>query len=177
MYLFLPGNNKENKAWCELLKDSFPAQKKEMLYYDHWNGLGNIVWDTELEKIKRLGITEKTVVVGKSAGCILGMKAQNLGYLDVSCFVFIGFPYYWAINRGDNVDSLIEGLHTRTLIIQKPHDPVIGFNELRVIVEKKNSSCIQMLEYRREGEDDSNHDYDDIPYLIERIQEFSGLAV
>lgn len=172
MYLFLPGNNRENREWCEMLKNSFPAEKKEMVYYDHWNGIGNIVWDTELEKIRKLGIDENSFVVGKSAGCILGMKAQNLNYLRVSRFVFIGFPYYWAKNRGDDVDWLLGNLNVKTLIIQKPHDPVIGFNDLNEIVRVNGLGCIDMLEYRREGEDDNNHDYDDIPYLIERIKEF-----
>lgn len=172
MYLFLPGNNRENREWCERLKDNFPAEKKEMIYYDHWNGMGNIVWDTELEKIRKLNISEDCFVVGKSAGCILGMKAENLNYLKVSRFVFIGFPYYWAVNRGDDVDSLLSNLDTKTLIIQKPHDPVIGFSDLKEIVKRNNCSCIDMLEYMREGEVDNNHDYYDVQYLIERIEEF-----
>ena len=53
MYIFLPGNNKENKQWCESLRDSFEG-KNEMIYYNHWNGEGNINWDIELEKIKNL---------------------------------------------------------------------------------------------------------------------------
>ncbi len=41
MYLFLPGNNKGNKEWCESLKDVFEGNN-QMIYYDHWKGEGNI---------------------------------------------------------------------------------------------------------------------------------------
>ncbi len=172
MYLFLPGNNKENKQWCESLRDTFHSKEKIMIYYDHWNKGGNIDWNTELDKIVALGIKDNIVVIGKSAGCILGMKAQSLGYINVSAYIFIGFPYYWAVNRGDNVDYLLENLKTKSLFIQKPKDPVIGYEELETILKARRISNTQALEYRREGEEDNTHDYNDIPYLIDTINNF-----
>jgi predicted alpha/beta hydrolase family esterase len=171
MYLFLPGNNKENKQWCESLRDSFDVKNKIMLYYDHWKKEGNIDWNTELNKTIGLSNKEKVIVIGKSAGCILGMKAQSLGYIDVSAYIFIGFPYYWAVNRGDNVDYLLENLRTKSLFIQKPKDPVIGYKELSNLLKAKGIN-VKTLEYKREGEENDSHDYKDISYLKEQIESF-----
>ena len=170
MYIFLPGNNKENKQWCESLRDSFEG-KNEMIYYNHWNGEGNINWDIELEKIKNLNITEKVNIVGKSAGCILGIKALNMGYIDVNKFVFIGFPYNWALQRGDNVDELLNYLKTPSLFIQKAYDPVIGYDELVKTVINKGLD-MSTLKYQRTSEVENNHNYDDVSYLKDIITDF-----
>lgn len=171
MYLFLPGNNKENKGWCQNLRDSFNVSSKAMLYYDHWKGSGNIDWNTELNKILGLKIEGKVYVIAKSAGCILGLKADKLGYIDVEGYVFIGFPYYWAKGRGDEVDYLIDNLGKKALFIQKPKDPVIGFAELETILKAKSRN-VRTLEYIRKGEPDNDHNYADIKYLQMVIQEF-----
>lgn len=171
MYLFLPGNNKENKQWCESLRDSFDEKEKLMLFYNHWIGDGSIDWNTELDKIMGLKIEGKTYVIGKSAGCILGMKAEKLGYLDVGAYIFIGFPYYWALNRGDEVDYLLENLKTKALFIQKPKDPVIGYKELDTILKAKSLN-VKTLEYKRPNERDDDHNYEDIEYLKREINKF-----
>ncbi len=172
MCLFLPGNTKDHKQWCESLMNAFEGDNT-MLYYDHWKGEGNIQWDVELEKIKDLNLTEPINVVGKSAGCILGMKAQRLGYINVNKFVFIGFPYNWALNRGDNVDELLDNLITPTLFIQKPYDPVIGYEQLKEIIDKKGLN-VSIIKYQRPMEVDNNHSYEDIPYLKKVIESFVG---
>lgn len=172
MYLFLPGNNKENKQWCDELKDSFKAKNNLMLYYNHWDSEGNIDWDTELNKIVGLKIKEKTYVIAKSTGCILGLKAQKLGYIDVEKYIFIGFPYYWAKQRGDEVDYLLENLNTNTLIIQKSKDPVIGYDELETIIKTKGLNNIEMLLYERNNEPNDIHHYADIKYLNSIVEEY-----
>lgn len=171
MYLFLPGNNKSNKKWCESLKNSFLTNKTEMLYYDHWDSEGNINWETELEKINNLNITENVTVIGKSAGCLLGIKALNLGYINVDKFVFMGFPYNWAKNRGDNVDELLKSLKTNSLFIHKPFDPVISYDSL---VNVLNTLGVQYsnVRYHVDNEPDDNHDYNDISYLNDLISSF-----
>jgi len=171
MYLFLPGNSKEHKKWGESLRDSFKEDNKLMLYYDHWKGEGNIDWNTELNKIMALDIKEKIYVVGKSAGCILGMKAQKLGYIDVEKYIFIGFPYNWAKQRGDEVDYLLENLKTKSLFIQKPKDPVIGYGELVSLLKAKRTN-VDTLEYIRKGEEDNTHGYEDIEYLRDVITKY-----
>ena len=171
MYLFLPGNDKSNKQWCESLRDSFDEKDKLMFFYNHWIGGGNIDWNTELDKIIGLKIHGKTYVIGKSAGCILGLKAQKLGYIDVDAYVFIGFPYYWALNRGDEVDYLLESLKTKSLFIQKPKDPVIGYKELETILKAKALN-VKTLQYKRPGERDNSHSYQDIIYLNKEIEVF-----
>lgn len=171
MYLFLPGNNKENKQWCESLRDLFDNGNKLMLYYDHWNSKGNIDWNTELNKIMVLDVKGKTYVVGKSAGCILGLKAQKLGYIDVDRYIFIGFPYYWAKQRGDEVDYLIDNLKTKALFIQKSKDPVMGFDELDTLLKAKSLN-VSTLKYERDGEEDNNHEYADIKFLKKEIDKF-----
>jgi len=170
MYLFLPGNTKDHKEWCESLMNAFEGSNT-MLYYDHWKREGNIQWDVELEKIEDLNISEPINVVGKSAGCILGMKAQRLRYITVNKFVFIGFPYNWALYRGDNVDELLDTLTTPSLFIQKPYDPVIGYDQLKEIIDKKGLN-VSMLKYQRPMEVDNNHNYEDIQYLQKIIESF-----
>ncbi len=170
MYLFLPGNNKENKQWCKSLKEAFEGNN-QMIYYDHWDSEGNIDWNTELEKIKELDIEEEINIVGKSAGCILGMKAQELGYVKINRYIFIGFPYNWALNRGDDVNPLLSNLTKPSLFIQKPYDPVIGYEELNMLLGGYGLD-ISMLKYQRSSEVDTNHSYDDIPYLKSVIEAF-----
>jgi predicted alpha/beta hydrolase family esterase len=171
MYLFLPGYNPNNKRWYESLRDSFKVRDKLMLYYDHWENNKEMSWLDELEKIMVLNIQGGTTVIGKGAGCILGLKAQKEGILEVNEFVFIGFPYYWAKERESDVDFLIDNLNTKTLFIQKKKDPLIGHDELKTLLLAKSLN-VETLLYERDGESDSDFNYKDVGYLKRVIENF-----
>lgn len=171
MYLFLPGNNVNNKEWCEILRDTYPDDEKLMLYYSHWDDEGSIDWNTELDRIMTLDIPNDPIIIAKSAGCVLGLMAQKLEYLKVKAFVFIGFPYHWASNRGDDIDYLLDNLTTRSLFIQKEKDPVVGYEELNTILKSKDLK-MTAIKYERVDEANDNHRYKDINYIVSEASKF-----
>ena len=75
--------------------------------------------------------------------------------------------------RGDNVDELLDNLITPTLFIQKPYDPVIGYEQLKEIIDKKGLK-VSIIKYQRPMEVDNNHSYEDIQYLKKVIESFVG---
>jgi len=169
-YIFFPGNTPEHKEWCESLQATFNTTGSLMIYYDHWKTGGSVVWNTELEKIKRLNIAEECVAVCKSAGCMLSMLAFSKGYLNIKKFVFIGFPYLWLKGRGDDVDSLLKNWTQPSLFIQKPYDPVMPYTSLKILVGKLPKAYT--VEYLREGESNDDHSYKDVHYLHDLIVRF-----
>ena len=172
-YIFLPGNSSHNKEWIDSLAKAFTQGDKTIIYYNHWDiEDGFIDFDFELRKIKELNITEECVAICKSAGCVLSIKAYKKTYFNIDKFIFIGFPYYWARNRGEDLEELLASIDRPTLFIQKPKDPAIPFTELKEIAEKRNMKA-SFIEYARVGEVCDNHNYDDIKFLQAEIEAFT----
>lgn len=165
-FLYLPGNTANHKEWVDkLAKDTNSSLEKDILYYHHWDTGEQIInFNTELERLKELVQEDEYMVVGKSAGCALGLMAYKKVIVNAKRFVFLGFPYLWLENLGIDPKELLSNLDKPVLFIQKPLDPVISFNDLKDRIGDMNS-LFTFLEYKREGEPDNNHGYDDAKYI------------
>ncbi len=164
--LYLPGNTTNNKEWIDkLAQDTNTSLEKDILHYSHWDTGEQIInFNTELDRLENLIKDDEYIVVGKSAGCALGLMAYKKGILNVKRFIFLGFPYTWLENLGIDPDELLSDINRPVLFIQKPYDPVISFNDLKGRIEGI-SNFFTFLEYKREGEEDNNHNYGDTKYI------------
>lgn len=164
--LYLPGNTATHREWVDnLVKDTNTQLGKDVLYYRHWDTGEQIInFDTELERLKELVKDDEYIVVGKSAGCALGLMAYKQGVITVKRFVFLGFPYLWLENLGIDPKELLRNIDKPILFIQKPYDPVIAFDDLKNRIGEINN-LFTFLEYKREGEVNNNHGYDDTKYI------------
>ena len=170
--LYLPGNTANHKEWIDkLAQDTNTALEKDILHYSHWDtGEQVINFGTELDRLGKLIKDDEYIVVGKSAGCALGLMAYKKSIINVKNFIFLGFPYLWLENLEINPKELLGNIDKQILFIQKPYDPVIPFNDLKNRVENMSNS-FTFLEYKREGEEDNNNNYGDTKYIGDIIIE------
>ena len=161
-YMFLPGNSASNKEWIDRLALEFD-EPKEVLYYNHWSeNKKDLDFNTELRILSTLP-KEDYIVIAKSAGCVLALKAVEEGILRVRKCFFIGFPILYISKLDINIESLLDN-DIETIFIQKSKDYQIGFDDLKKQISKvkKNSRFIL---YERGGEPNDNHHYEDTSYL------------
>jgi len=171
-HIFFPGNSISNKDWINNLSRDFSYKDKLILNYDHWRtGNKQIDFGNEVTKIKKLGINNDCIAICKSAGCYLSYLSSKNGCLNIKKFIFIGYPYLWL--KKLNIDPLeaLEYLGDKLLVIQKEDDPVIGWEALLKIMEKQNFQT-NIVKYKKLGEDDNTHSYDDTRYLVELVEEY-----
>jgi cobalamin biosynthesis Co2+ chelatase CbiK len=163
-YIFLPGNSSSNREWIDRLAREFDTPKK-VIHYSHWGSDKNgIDFNTELKKLANLS-DEEYIVVAKSAGSVLALKAIEEGILNVKKCFFIGFPMLYISKLGISIKELLDN-DVESVFIQKPKDYQIGFDELKTqISEIRNNSSFIL--YERDGEPDDNHHYADTQYLKE----------
>lgn len=164
--LYLPGNTANHKEWVDkLAKDTDISLEKDILHYKHWETGDQIInFDTELERLRDLVKDDEYIVVGKSAGCALGLMAYKQKIVNAKRFIFLGFPYLWLEKLGIDPKELLSNIDKPVLFLQKPHDPVIGLCDLKERIVDMNN-LFTFLEYKREGEADDNHGYDDTKYI------------
>jgi pimeloyl-ACP methyl ester carboxylesterase len=100
--LYLPGNTANHKEWIDkLTKDTDISLEKDILHYKHWETGDQIInFDTELERLRDLVKDDEYIVVGKSAGCALGLMAYKQKIVNAKRFIFLGFPYLWLEKLG-----------------------------------------------------------------------------
>ena len=98
--IVLPGNSLKNKAWGELMIETYASQfdSSFMLEYDHWaSGAANIHFEREEEKLRAHVATLSTgteiVLMAKSAGSLLAFLAIHHSAVSPSHCVFFGIPF------------------------------------------------------------------------------------
>lgn len=165
-YIFLPGNSASNKEWIDRLAQEFDTPK-EVVHYSHWGSNENdLDFNTELKKLAGLS-NDEYIVIAKSAGSILALKAIEEGILNVKKCFFVGFPMLYISKLDVNIQKLLDN-DIESVFIQKRKDYQIGFDELKAqIPEIKESSSFIL--YERDGEPNDNHHYADTSYLKQII--------
>lgn len=98
--IVLSGNSLKNKAWGELMIETFASQfdSSFMLEYDHWtSGEATIHFEREEEKLRAhvatLPVETEIVLFAKSAGSLLAFLAMHHGAVSPSHCVFFGIPF------------------------------------------------------------------------------------
>jgi hypothetical protein len=161
-YIFFPGNSSSNKEWIDRLALEF-EEPKVVIYYNHWSSNKNdLEFNTELRTLSTLP-KEEYVVIAKSAGSVLALKAIEEGVLNIKKCFFIGFPMLYISKLDIDIKRLLDN-DIETVFIQKSKDYQIGFDDLKTqISEVKENS--RFILYERNGEPNENHHYEDTSYL------------
>jgi len=168
--VLLAGNNINNKRWIEIIKEDLESyfESSEILYYDHWKNGGTINIDKEVDKLTEKCLSKKNLVIlAKSVGSTIVIKAIMDGKISPKKCIFIGLPVLWARDMNINLDTWIKGFSARTLFIQNDMDPVMGFFDLKKYLEK--NAVINYEIIRLEGQ---THNYDNLGKLKKETLDF-----
>jgi len=156
--ILLPGNSLKNKAWADTWSQAFIDKgfTVSTQYYDHWNSGAEFAdVSHEIEKLEGIakGAKGDYVIVAKSIGSFITMKAMVLGKVHPTQCVFFGFPVPWLEKNGHEPTSIISQYSkTRTTIFQNNQDPIAPFEMIRsLFIYKSNVSCIELI--------DNTHNY------------------
>ena len=158
-----------NKEWVEKvageLKDLFDSTSVQN--YKHWQddtGLIDINHELDILIKDVQNMEGNYAIFAKSAGTLVTMKGISDGVLKPKFCVFTGVPFKWAQEQGIPVNDWINALQRNVLILQKTHDPVLGYQELKDFLGEHGIKDITIIEIQR-----NNHHY-------ENIQQIHGLT-
>lgn len=172
--LLLPGNHPDQRGWIRsvrlALNDLFAAS--EVVDYTHWNDPDqlNILMEHELTRLSRFTNDDRgRVVLGKSAGAVLGILAANQGFIQPQKAVFIGLPLHFSRQKGAQIEQMLDNLEVPVLFIQQENDPVGSAADLQAML----NGCPN-LEYTLAVLPGKSHDYDDLGLLRHLVIGFLG---
>lgn len=144
--IILPGNNSENRDWLPLVAEVLRRKNFEPieLAYEHWQTGGELI-DFEKET-KRLAAIAKDIgpfiVIGKSAGVMLCLKAVAESLIKPERAIFFGCPITWARHLKLPFDEWLEKWATPTLFVQQSNDLAGSATEVFAYLKTKvNSQC------------------------------------
>lgn len=171
--IYLPGNSIRNKEWVEKVKTNFDSfSKGEIVYYDHWEkGEENIYFEKELEKLTKIGKKkDKYVVLAKSVGVILALKAIADKKIKPQKVIFCGFPCSFVAGNNFSVDvgKALLKLSIPTIFVQNEFDKVGGEKEVREVLKKFNPKRYRIVV----NPGINTHDYENYPQLTKLAKEF-----
>ncbi len=164
--IIVPGNSFKNKEWAQKLEKFLRLKKKHNVLsveYFHWNSEESII-NIEEEAV-RLGslipLSEEYLVVAKSAGILVSLKAFLSGRINPKSFIFLGLPLRWAIEKEINIDIMFNEFSASALLIQNDKDPIASTNEVHKFLQKlKPPKEIQLIETSGD-----THEYDDFKFI------------
>jgi pimeloyl-ACP methyl ester carboxylesterase len=148
--IILPGNNWHNQEWTEeverMVSDDF--EKTWMQKYDSWMS-HEAVLDLDKESRKLIDKGQEFgqyCVFAKSAGALLCMKVVKEGRFHPSKCMFVGASIKWGLEQGWPVNDWVKDFNVPTLFLHKKDDPIMGFEELRIALEKGNVTNCKLIE-------------------------------
>ena len=166
--IILPGSSKEyNERW---LYDSEKAYKDlfdgtTTMTYEWWEegseDKANQI-DPEVEKLSK--IAEKVdgdyVIIAKSVGTLITVKAVSDGKISPKKCVFMGSPWGDFAEKQGSFENSLEKFTIPTLFIQQTNDMFFRYQELEEVVNGSKVTDYKMVEVP--GEDHSYTNYDEI---------------
>ncbi|GIW66474.1 MAG: hypothetical protein KatS3mg095_0372 [Candidatus Parcubacteria bacterium] len=174
--IILPGNSSKNKIWAQNLKKELQTKFNDIIIqeYKHWETKEPLIdLNQELEKLKNLivKIRDSYIIIGKSAGVILALKAIYEIKITPKLCIFLGSAINWAKNNRLIGESLLKAwlkeYKIPTLFIQKSKDPAINVDELKKLLNENQVKNYEI--YQISGED---HEYNDFQLLGGAIVKF-----
>ncbi|GIW67049.1 MAG: hypothetical protein KatS3mg095_0947 [Candidatus Parcubacteria bacterium] len=174
--IILPGNSSENRVWAQNLKKELQTKFNDIIIqeYEHWKTKEPLInLNQELEKLKNLiaQIRSDYIIIGKSAGVILALKAIYEIRITPKLCIFLGSAINWAKDNRVVGEALLKDwlkeYKITTLFIQKSKDPAINVDELKKLLNENKVKNYEI--YEISGED---HEYNDFQLLGEIIVKF-----
>ena len=163
--VILPGNHPVNKEWINLIKNPLKQlfEKVLVLYYSHWNNQKELI---DLEK-EINSIPKGEIVLAKSVGIILALKAIYEKKINPLKCIFIGTPVDWAEKSNIGFKRYLKDFKIPTLFIQNSGDPIYTSDNLRKLLRAKNVRNYSFYEFK-----EGSHDYDNFDKIVELIEKF-----
>ena len=171
--LILGGDNKKNAQWIEQISLAIGHLFDDCvkMQYEHWNTENaHIDFNIEtarLEQIRMNYEAEDVVIVAKSAGVVLGLKAIAKEVIRPKKCVFIGTPIGldW-IDKVVDVKQLINNNDYQTLYIQNSKDPITSFKTIKkTLLNNSIKSQLICIE-------SNTHEYENYKKIINHMKDF-----
>ncbi len=168
--IVLPGNSPLNKQWGEKVEAALRSHFSSIYVqqYSHWNKNPNIDFVVEIKKlIDHAKDKESYIVLAKSAGILLVLKAIcEEGFKPKKC-IFLGTPWSWALEKGEDMGPWLKGLTIPLLFIQEKEDPICSYNQLKQILTK-----LKLTDYPLKEIPGKDHAYLNIADFLDLILSF-----
>ncbi len=168
--IIVPGNSPKNKKWAEEIKKFLQENKKHdvlSIEYSHWHS-GEEIIDIEKEAARLselLSPSEEFLIIAKSAGISVSVKAFLSGKINSKSFIFLGLPLYWAIEREIDISSMFNDFYAPALIVQNNKDPIAPASKVREFLKNlKTPKNIQLIETSG-----NTHEYEDFTLISSLI--------
>lgn len=158
--LVLPGIDPQTERWAKQLVAELGAagQGATVQRYLHWQSNDTQVQrEAEIDRLK--GCTME-LLIGKSLGVGLGLRASIKGFINPARAIFIGTPLTSLIKQGHDLQEMVQKASIPALFIQQKSDPLGGSASLREALPHR-----QIVEVPG-----SDHQYGDIRLLASHIQ-------
>lgn len=170
--LILAENHPDQSRWASEVSSSLTSLFSNIWVhqYRHWEDpqLNDIDLAFEHNELKSLNkITNKTIVLGKSAGVVLAAMAYSQRIITSRYAIFVGTPLHWARNNDFAIEELLRDVKIVALFIQNDMDPVCSVDELSKTSLLSSGSIYHIVTL-----DGSSHDYEDLVILREVISLF-----
>jgi hypothetical protein len=174
--VLLGGNAVINKEWVEEIAKNVVDLFEKAIVQDfyHWqSGEEDIDPDREVKQLESITKDWKEyIVLAKSAGTLVTLKALYEKRISPRSLIFFGFPYAWSKEKGWDTDKYLEDLKIPVFFIQKSEDWAMRYDDLEPLVKEKVKSKYRLLKYHRDGEPDDIHHYADIKYIRSLLKEW-----
>ncbi len=169
--IIVPGNSQAQKEWSEKAKEAVGDffEETKVLSYSHWETSEPIInFDLELNKLASLseGMGDY-VVVAKSAGTLLTMRAVSEGKIFPKKCLFLGVPIKWAEYHKFEVKEWIQNFHVQTLVIQQESDVTCSAQELEVAFNE-----LSVADFKMNSIPGGDHSYSDWDFLRSEVKAF-----
>ena len=172
--IILPGNNKTNQTWGELVRDHYGPHftSTHLVEYEHWAKDEPVIdFDVELVKLREreqpLFSSEQTVVMAKSAGALLALVANVEGIIKADACVFFGIPFAMAAEGIFQNDwSAVSDFKIPALAFHNLQDPTADYRYTAAILAE-HTPHIELI-----TTDANDHWYGDLASYDEQILPF-----
>lgn len=155
----LPGIDPKTEQWANSLIQELRIDRSTATVqrYLHWQSdTGHVNREKEIERLKRCTMD---LLIGKSLGVGLGLRAIIQGIIKPEKAVFIGVPLTSLIQQGHDLQSMVDAADVTSLYIQQTDDPLGSARSLG-----KTLPDSQIIEVPG-----SDHQYADINTVVTHI--------
>ena len=150
--VILGGNSTSNIEWVkDLSKKLSSSLEKKTISYRHWSSGDNMI-DIDYEGKKLANLLDKSdVVIAKSAGSLVLLKALSISKIKIKKAIIFGFPLKWAVNNNLSVVNLVNSLNCSSIIYQNKKEIIGTPAEINKLFKNKRVKNYELVELEGEG--------------------------
>jgi predicted alpha/beta hydrolase family esterase len=170
--ILLSGQSLQNKEWIERVRSKFLEKYSDVdiMYYSHWDK-GESIADVDLETEKFINLintlNQDYILFAKSIGTVVFLNSLSKLKKQPQKVIMVGVPYILAKEKGYDFDTLKDKVKSEVAIFQKENDPMASYED----VKKAEGNRVKVNMYICNGEENDNHSYENLSYLLELIGE------